>query len=208
MSVLRIVVAPLLVVALAVVSLDAALPDGTGGPGYDYCQAPYPSARDYTPLPNATLVHVQVLLRHGDRAPTTIVFPNEQANWVCDDALEMTQVLDANGRPQTGAYIARVVIPEKKPFPDSIWSSGSCLIGQLTGRGIRQHLQLGRQVRDIYVGKLGFLPSQLNEAFSKQQLYVRSSEAERTKKSGAAFLTGLWPISQRTPGARAIVIHT
>ncbi|KAI8054447.1 histidine phosphatase superfamily [Syncephalis plumigaleata] len=176
---------------------------------YNYCQADYPDHINYRPLPNARLVHVQMLIRHGDRSPVMTVFPDELADWQCQDVHEINQIIgDHPSEPSTGMVTQQVEIPKRKPYRSAIWSSGTCVVGQLTSKGVRQHLALGQQIKRIYTDRLAYLPSHLDEPTLKQRLYFRSTDIWRTKQSATALLTGIWPGERRSQRAKALPLHT
>ncbi|KAI9599240.1 histidine phosphatase superfamily [Syncephalis fuscata] len=169
---------------------------------YTLCQANFPTWSTYKPLNNAQLVHIQLVTRHGDRAPVVGILPYEQADWQCADAQEATHMLTPDNDEDaslmlasTTGYIRRIVIPESKAYPRAIWSSGTCTVGQLTRKGVEQHKALGQNLREIYIDGLGVLPDQLTA--SSASLYVRSSDTQRTLASAAALLAGLWPATKR-----------
>lgn len=70
-------------------------------------------------------------------------------------------------------------------YPVSKWPEGK---GQLTAIGQRAHYDLGSRLRAKYVDS-GFLSS----SYKHTELYVRSSDVDRTLMSAAAQLTGLYP---------------
>ncbi|CAG9861469.1 unnamed protein product [Phyllotreta striolata] len=76
-----------------------------------------------------------------------------------------------------------------KPYPNdpykdkSYWPVG---FGQLTNEGKQRHYQLGRWLRSRYDG---FLPS----TYSENDIYVRSTDIDRTLMSAEANLAGLYP---------------
>jgi len=65
----------------------------------------------------------------------------------------------------------------------SYWPSGW---GQLTNLGKYQHYELGQWLRRRYTG---FLP----EAYSREDIYVQSTDVDRTLMSAASNLAGLYP---------------
>ena len=67
-----------------------------------------------------------------------------------------------------------VTIPQDSPFAKSIWR-GSCILGQLTPKGAKQQERMGRDLRRIYVDRLGFLP----EVFEQEKFFVRSTGRTR-----------------------------
>lgn len=65
----------------------------------------------------------------------------------------------------------------------SYWPNGW---GQLTNRGMYQHYELGQWLRHRYTG---FLP----EAYSREDIYIQSTDVDRTLMSAASNLAGLYP---------------
>lgn len=204
MAVVR--VSSLLLVAFAAVSL-AAPSDATAsspptdpetakfwfpGSPYTYCDAVFPSADSYEPLPNAELKMVQVVVRHGDRSPVHLI-PHDKTRWTCDKIVE-NMSLHAAGQLKTnstGSFTQVIEIPEwnkKYGFSNQVWQ-GSCEVGQLTYKGKNQHHNLGSHLRNIYVDKLGFL----DPVASHNSLYARSTYVQRTKDSAESLIGGLWP---------------
>ncbi|KAJ1948104.1 hypothetical protein FBU59_001749, partial [Linderina macrospora] len=175
--------------------------------GYNYCQAGFPSTQSYIPVPDATLEMVQVVVRHGDRT-SYVVLPNENETWNCDGVEEDTY-LHVAGDPTwntTGSFKQVIEIPKwnsKYGFSNQIWA-GSCEIGQLTGIGMAQHRMLGRQLREIYVNKINFLPATLKDTSS---VYFRNTNAWRTKNSGESLIGSLFP-GRDTGSDSAIPMHT
>mmetsp|Transcript_10097 Transcript_10097/g.30842 ORF Transcript_10097/g.30842 Transcript_10097/m.30842 type:complete len:439 (+) Transcript_10097:155-1471(+) len=72
---------------------------------------------------------------------------------------------------------------DKLPFDQ--WPQGR---GQLTPVGARAHYELGRKLRDKYVDT-GFLESTYNQS----QVYVRSTDVDRTLMSAMSQMAGLYP---------------
>ncbi|XP_063306739.1 prostatic acid phosphatase [Pelobates fuscus] len=66
---------------------------------------------------------------------------------------------------------------------ESSWPDG---FGQLTKIGIQQHYELGKYLRKRYTGFL-------NESYSRHEVYIRSSNIDRTIMSAQANLAGLFP---------------
>lgn len=62
--------------------------------------------------------------------------------------------------------------------------------GQLTSEGMQQEYQLGVRARKIYVDECHLLPAH----YSRQTLYVQSSDYDRTLMSATSFLLGLYPL--------------
>ena len=62
--------------------------------------------------------------------------------------------------------------------------------GQLTSVGMRQHYNLGKELRSIYIDKLKFL----SPNYSPQEFFVRSTFVNRTVVSAISQLSGLYPM--------------
>lgn len=71
-------------------------------------------------------------------------------------------------------------------LPVSRWPEG---VGQLTAVGQRAHYDLGQRLRQRYVVDLAFLPG----SYSRDALYVRSTDIDRTLMSAMSQLMGLYP---------------
>jgi len=156
---------------------------------FDYCQASYPSPESYRPLPNAKLVHLQLITRHGDRVAEN-PFRDDDAIWDCN---RLSERVTAKVDNQNIAGV-RLVVAVPKDAHTPFWKGG-CVLKQLTPKGALQHLKLGSTLRNIYVNKMKFLPQTLVEGV----LYARSTDTWRTKQSAASLLTGLYPESSRAP---------
>lgn len=84
------------------------------------------------------------------------------------------------------------------------WPQG---IGQLTERGMSQEYQLGMKLRSRYVMQFHLLP----ERYQSADIYVRSSDFDRTLMSAESFLFGFYPIPTGAPslnGYQPVPIHT
>ncbi|XP_004625075.1 prostatic acid phosphatase [Octodon degus] len=69
------------------------------------------------------------------------------------------------------------------PIEESAWPDG---FGQLTQRGMKQHYELGAYLRKRY-GKF------LNESYKHEQVYIRSTDVDRTLMSAMVNLAALFP---------------
>ncbi|KAI5126009.1 prostatic acid phosphatase isoform X3 [Manis pentadactyla] len=89
------------------------------------------------------------------------------------------------------------------PIKESSWPQG---FGQLTQLGMEQHYELGQYLRRRY-GKF------LNESYKHEQVYIRSTDVDRTLMSALANLAALFPpegISVWNPNLpwQPIPVHT
>lgn len=76
-----------------------------------------------------------------------------------------------------------------EPYPNDPWKDPSHWTtewGQLTNAGKQRHLQLGRWLRNRY-------SELLSATYSKADIYVRSTDIDRTIMSAQANLAGLYP---------------
>uniref|UniRef100_A0A8D1U4F3 acid phosphatase n=2 Tax=Sus scrofa TaxID=9823 RepID=A0A8D1U4F3_PIG len=71
----------------------------------------------------------------------------------------------------------------KDPIKESSWPQG---FGQLTQLGMEQHYELGEYIRKRY-------EKFLNESYKHEQVYVRSTDIDRTLMSAMTNLAGLFP---------------
>ncbi|XP_046524358.1 prostatic acid phosphatase isoform X2 [Equus quagga] len=89
------------------------------------------------------------------------------------------------------------------PIKESSWPQG---FGQLTQLGMEQHYELGEYIRKRY-GKF------LNETYKREQVYIRSTDVDRTLMSAMTNLAALFPpegVSVWNPGLpwQPIPVHT
>ncbi|XP_039321638.1 testicular acid phosphatase [Saimiri boliviensis] len=88
-----------------------------------------------------------------------------------------------------------------KEAASTLWPRG---LGQLTREGVRQQLELGRFLRSRY-------EAFLSPEYRREEVYVRSTDFDRTLESAQANLAGLFP--EAAPGSpeahwRPIPVHT
>lgn len=136
---------------------------------------------------------VQVLMRHGDRTPTSVL-PGEQVDYnICSNPAELTFV-GGNKKTQSPFLKPLITVTDDNPFADLYWK-GNCEVGQLTDRGQNQTHQVGVSLRGIYVDLLKFIPRVLDTTM----LYVRNTYVWRTRVSAENMLNGLYPMPFRSP---------
>ena len=78
----------------------------------------------------------------------------------------------------------------KKSMGITIGDDWDIMSADLTDLGERQKYLLGLKRRKIYIEKYGFL----NENFDPTEIYVESSDRNRTVMSAAAQLLGMYPL--------------
>jgi hypothetical protein len=125
--------------------------------------------------------HASVLIRHGDRTRAAFddCWSNDDAKYDCD----LSQLNQATGRLQQGqqhVYQTKV-LKGRNVLP------GTCLLGQLTPKGYRQHYANGYNLRQAYDE---LLPECAAEA--AETLALRSDNQPRTQASGQALVDGLF----------------
>ncbi|CAH1788043.1 unnamed protein product, partial [Owenia fusiformis] len=97
-----------------------------------------------------------------------------------ETTLQLVQVLFRHGdRSQTSSY-------PTDPYTEADWPQG---YGQLSKKGMKQQFNLGRYLRQRYVTEAGFL----NPRYKRNEVYVQSTDYDRTIMSATTNLAGLFP---------------
>ncbi|KAJ1027219.1 hypothetical protein NDA18_003230 [Ustilago nuda] len=178
---------------------------GAAGPGLGW--------RD--PPKGLELSQVHYLVRHGERTPVrtrlTHIFPEK---WnLCRAGREFdATVLDL--APSAYNSIPSFEVGQIHPAKTAVMHSsimrmrrsvetessrsgtgqkdeeGECMLGQLTDLGRLSTLRFGRELRGLYVDKLGFLP-QLLTSKDHDAMYFRSTNVSRTIESLEQVVRGL-----------------
>ncbi|CCD63075.1 Histidine acid phosphatase [Caenorhabditis elegans] len=81
------------------------------------------------------------------------------------------------------------------PVDPSKWNKGGGGYGQLTPEGMEQQFILGQKLRDKYV-KTGFLQN----FYDSQQIFIRSTDVNRTINSAISNMLGMFSSSVSRPG--------
>ncbi|KAG9061368.1 Acid phosphatase-like protein 2 [Linnemannia hyalina] len=161
---------------------------------YSYCEADHPTVDTYPdpPVEGATLSNVQMFIRHGDRTSQSFYPVDHEVTYECSSQINskyFTTPTNSDTFNNASLITTQVVtIPQDSPFAKSIWR-GSCIPGQLTPKGAGQQERMGRDLREVYVDRLGFLP----EVFDQEKFFVRSTDVWRTRQSATSLMTGLYP---------------
>ncbi|KAH9994292.1 phosphoglycerate mutase-like protein [Russula vinacea] len=163
-------------------------------PWNNYCNAPHVNASHYQlPEEGAELVHLTVMMRHHKRAPIALVPDelsiNDDIPWDCSGVKQFTY----DGR---GARLSHsVYTPLDHPFARQMWAGG-CEVGQLTQGGFRDSKIHGKDLWELYHGRLGFIPS-----VCPSQIGVRTTYIDRTKHVASGVLVGMDPSTAKRPWA-------
>lgn len=178
---------------------------GAAGPGLGW--------RD--PPKGLELAQVHYLVRHGERTPVrtrlTHLFPEKwnlcRAGREFDACvLELTPSADNSippyqvgqvGSANTATMHSSIMRMRRSVETESSRSGrglpdeeGECLLGELTDLGRLSTLRFGRELRSLYVDRLGFLP-QLLTSKDNDALYFRSTNMGRTIESLEQVIRGL-----------------
>ncbi|KAK3593231.1 hypothetical protein CHS0354_012311 [Potamilus streckersoni] len=128
-----------------------------------------------------TLLSYMSLLCHvvaGNVAPHSSDFSSAKNEW-SPDSLELVQLLFRHGdRSPTHAYSSDI-------HTEGEWPQG---FGQLTTRGMYQEYSMGQFLHERYV-QTKFLHS----SYKRAEVYVRSTNIDRTLMSAYCVLAGLFP---------------
>uniref|UniRef100_V9KAY2 Lysophosphatidic acid phosphatase type 6 n=1 Tax=Callorhinchus milii TaxID=7868 RepID=V9KAY2_CALMI len=155
-----------------------------------------PQAQDHSQY---ELRQVQVIFRHGARTPLDTRSIIEEAEWNLKLLLPPVHtlidytVVDLNGKPQPPSLIDDA--NNIKQFKTGM------RVGQLTSVGMEQLYALGKRMRVSYIEEKQFL----SPAYSPLEIYVRSTNIERTIKSTRCMLAGLF---QQKQDAKVIIFTT
>eukprot|EP01114_Cavostelium_apophysatum_P014172 TRINITY_DN3607_c0_g1_i1.p1 TRINITY_DN3607_c0_g1~~TRINITY_DN3607_c0_g1_i1.p1 ORF type:complete len:435 (-),score=74.74 TRINITY_DN3607_c0_g1_i1:48-1274(-) len=159
---------------------------------YDYCQAPGIIPSENTD--GLELQLLQILVRHGDRTPEWTmpieVEWNCTLNWL---NLPSNDFVDSMAAPKR--LYRKTYLPNREILP------GDCMYGQLTEKGLQQHLVMGAQLRALYVDKYQFLSPQLN----LDEIWIRSTDVPRTVQSVMANLWTFYPPETRPDGNITVI---
>lgn len=133
-------------------------------------------------IPGMKLRLVQMITRHGERAPQlSLLNLSASDNWTCDSEDAISGFVDA--APETH-YRTYTTILDKR-FVEFL---PNCRPGDLTTTGMEQHFQLGKSARKHFIEDLQFLPESMDPKYFK----FISSPFDRCFKSAQSFLTGFY----------------
>ena len=146
----------------------------------DICVAPLASP---APIPNGKLLQVQLLIRHGERAPGENFTSIEQfGDWECDGADAYSPMY--NPAPIEHPKIYHTTVEER-----FVHYKPSCRDKDLTVNGMKQHYELGKMFKDYLYSTNRIIP----ENYDPARVLIRATEKDRTLRSAISFVQGLYP---------------
>jgi len=161
---------------------------------YNYCSSPFELSVTNT---SYTLEFVQVITRHGDRTTLTQL-PGDHHVWQCNLSTFMAPVENMNPTASLGRIFRKNYLPGRELTP------GNCYAGELTSRGLQQHITYGENLRKLYVETYNFLPPTINSSL----MGIRSTDIPRTLASAQGNSIGLYPAPEGTAQIPVIDMYT
>jgi acid phosphatase len=154
---------------------------------------------------NLKLEQVQILLRHGERAPTSARFENAglAAFWpYCSAAKQLVSVtINTNSSSWSPSHWRRHLETFGSDDNPVLVSGprgeieGICNLGELTDQGRRSSQALGAYLRNLYVDQLRFLPSTISDP---EMVYLRATRIPRAVESLQETFWGMYPPQSRS----------
>ena len=148
---------------------------------------------------NLKLEQVQILLRHGERAPTSARFENVglAAFWpYCSAAKQLVSaMMNPNSSSWSPSHWRRHLETfDSKDNPVLVSGprgeiEGMCNFGDLTDQGRRSSQVLGAHLRNLYVDQLRFLPSTISDP---EMIYLRATRIPRALESLQETFWGMY----------------
>ncbi|KAJ3543988.1 hypothetical protein NMY22_g2946 [Coprinellus aureogranulatus] len=151
------------------------------------------------------LEQVHIFVRHGERTPVGVRLAGPPANipehWtMCRIARRFKAVLPGLVQDRGDLPVHEEVLHARKVVErkDGTVVEGECLLGELTDLGRHTTYDFGKNLRRLYVERLGFLPDKLD---STDIAYFRTTNMPRTTESLQEIVHGLYPPSKCHPSS-------
>jgi hypothetical protein len=183
-----------------------------------YCNIEPPDGAEGT-LPKSvqrhfTMTAAAIVIRHGDRSPIHILPSNHStAAWRCVPRPESEAFahrnwpMTKNSRAAFSVRSLRGGVPLTRSLDSALESDGeTCLPGQLTPRGVEQHLRLGQHLALALAPLLTLLVANVS-AGSALPMYVRSTDYTRTLLSAASLVSGMLQPHKLPSASSPLVLH-
>ncbi|KAK9173202.1 Histidine phosphatase superfamily (branch 2) family protein [Cryptosporidium meleagridis] len=138
------------------------------------------------------LIQLQVVSRHGARTPVkpSKCWEGYKQNWDCSDlkSLTSTSAIERRSKTRTLKFSKHY---ETKQWRNNL--TNTCKMGQLISQGYEQHRINGKLLAEAYFkqGENLVTRNGLRIDKFKNQMYIRSSDTQRTIVSAAALITSL-----------------
>ncbi|OHE97878.1 acid phosphatase [Colletotrichum orchidophilum] len=138
--------------------------------------------------PQLQLELVHVFFRHGERTPNDARFENTggKTEWPFNQSATAPKTLFQG----TGPKLVPINDEVDKPLLPDGRRPISCAHGDLTDRGRATAERLGRQLRNLYVEQINFMPEVLDDFY---KIYLRSTQYQRTFVTLQNVFRGLYP---------------
>ncbi|GMR38963.1 hypothetical protein PMAYCL1PPCAC_09158, partial [Pristionchus mayeri] len=118
-----------------------------------------------------------------------------KANWAALPADVQDENLDlifAQAMWRHGDRAPEHAVPgcDKFQFSEDDWTFGGGGYGELSPEGMKMHFNLGRKLRERYITKI--FPGFVSKAYNAKEIYIRSTDFNRTLISAYANLQGMF----------------
>jgi len=145
--------------------------------------------------PELALEQVHVYVRHGERTPVKTRMTDPPASipehWqLCSVARRFRETVNSTTSTPNGPSWDGMWFKRGTEMRNGGTAANLCLLGDLTDVGKESTYNFGVALRRLYVDKLGFLPTTLQ---NENQVYFRSTNVPRTIESLEHIVHGLYP---------------
>lgn len=154
------------------------------------------------------LEQVQIFFRHDERVPTSARFQNAglPVDWpYCDAVRRLKTIVLENSGWNDVAWRRDLETAGHRDSP-AMKGPSSCLANELTDEGRETTLSLGARLRNLYIGRLGFLPYYYDNN-DRTQVRLRSTPRERNLECVQQVFAGLYPAAYRSVRPPTIVLR-